>query len=231
LKVETPTVHASESGLAATLAAEMAKNPQSVATLQQLGLTPQVLAGLMAGFLKTVPVGIISPVEIKSGTEITQTSRNFGEVSLNGMDVSLSFYVTSKLAVSGNYSFVTKNGFNIFKRPNRIFYNNLDGIANLALNSPGNKAALAVQYRSPERGYDVELRGRYVEGFPMESGAYAGEIQTYTVCDLNFGYDLPFSKNTRFSLNVNNLFDQKHLEFIGAPILGRLIMTRLTQSF
>ena len=230
LKVETPTVHASEAELILVLTDSLS-TPQRRAVLQQLGLTPQVFAGLLAGFLKTVPVGIVSPQEIKSGTEITQTFRNFGEVSLNGMDVSLSFYVTPQLAVSGNYSFVTLNGFNIFKRPNRIFYNNLDGIANLALNAPGNKAALAIQYRAPERGYDFELRGRYIDGFPMESGAYSGEIQTYTVFDLNLGYDLPFSKNTRFALNVNNLLDKKHLEFIGAPILGRLIMTRLTQSF
>ena len=230
LKVETPSVHASEAELARVLADSLSTPPRR-AILQQLGLTPQVFAGLLAGFLKTVPVGIVSPTEIRSGTEITQTYRNFGEVSLNGMDISLSFYVTSKLAVSGNYSFVTLNGFNIFKRPNRIFYNNLDGIANLSLNAPGNKAALAIQYRAPERGYDFELRGRYIDGFPMESGAYAGEIQTYAVFDLNLGYDLPFSKNTRFALNVNNLFDKKHLEFIGAPILGRLIMTRLTQSF
>jgi iron complex outermembrane receptor protein len=230
LKVETPSVHASEAELSRVLADSMS-TPQRRAILQQLGLTPQVFAGLVAGFLKTVPVGIVSPQEIKSGTEIMQTFRNFGQVSLNGMDLSLSFYVTPNLAVSGNYSFVTLSGFNIFKRPNRIFYNNLDGIANLALNAPGNKAALAIQYRAPERGYDFELRGRYVDGFPMESGAYAGEVQTYTVFDLNFGYDLPFSKNTRFALNVNNLLDKKHLEFIGAPILGRLIMTRVTQSF
>ena len=230
LKVETATVHASETELLKVLLDSLS-TPGRRATLQQLGLTPEVFAPLLAGFLKTVPVGIVSPTEIASGTEITQTSRNFGEVSLNGMDVSLSFYVTPKLAVSGNYSFVTLRGFNIFKRPNRIFLKNLDGIANVALNAPGNKAALAIQYRAPERGYDFELRGRYIDGFPMESGAYAGEIQTYTVFDLNFGYDFPFSKNTRFSLNVNNLFDKKHLEFIGAPILGRLIMTRLTQSF
>ncbi len=39
-----------------------------------------------------------------------------------------------------------------------------------------------------------------------------------------------FSKTTRFALNVNNLLDKRHAQFIGAPILGRLIMTRLTQS-
>jgi len=242
LKVETPTVHMNDTEFQSTLSAQLNANPTAVATLAQLNqilkqlnvpleLTPESYAALLAGYLKRVPLGIVSPTELSSGTEITQTFRNFGQVSLNGMDVSLSFYVTPNLAVSGNYSFVTLRGLNIFKRPNRIFLNNLDGITNLALNAPGNKAALAVQYRAPERGYDFELRGRYIDGFPMESGAYAGEIQTYTVFDLNFGYDLPFAKNTRFALNVNNLFDKKHLEFIGAPILGRLIMTRLTQSF
>ncbi|MGH7454052.1 MAG: TonB-dependent receptor domain-containing protein, partial [bacterium] len=230
LKVETPNVFANRDSLSNALAAQLAADPQAVATLQQFGLTPQIFAGVFASFLQGIPLGIISPQELKNGAEVMQTYRNFGQVSLNGMDISLSFFASPKWTFSGNYSFVTKHGLNIFKRPNRVFVRNLDGIANLALNAPGNKAALSIQYRAPERGYDVELRGRYVDGFPMESGAYAGEIQTYTIFDLNFGYDLPFSKNTRFALNVQNMFDKKHLEFIGAPILGRLIMTRLTQS-
>jgi iron complex outermembrane receptor protein len=88
-----------------------------------------------------------------------------------------------------------------------------------------------MQYRAPQRGYEVELRGRYVEGFPQDSGVYVGEVQTYTVFDFNLGYDLPFSQNTRFSINAINIFDKEHREFIGAPIMGRLILTRLTQSF
>ena len=231
LKVETPNVFANRDSLSNALAAQLAADPQAVATLQQFGLTPAVFAGVFASFLQGIPLGIISPQELKNGAEVMQTYRNFGQVSLNGMDVTLSFFAGPKWAFSGNYSFVTKHGLNLFKRPNRVFVRNLDGIANLALNAPGNKAALSIQYRAPERGYDAELRGRYVDGFPMESGAYAGEIQAYTIFDLNFGWDLPFSKNTRFALNVQNLFDKKHLEFIGAPILGRLMMARLTQTF
>jgi len=231
LKVETPNVFANGDSLSKALATQLRADPKAVETLQKYGLTPEVFAPAFAGFLQGVPLAVISPRELKSNVEVMQTFRNFGEVSLNGMDVTLSFFASPKWTLSGNYSFVTKNGLNIFKRPNRVFIRNLDGIANLALNAPGNKVALAIQYRVPEPGYDLELRGRYIEGFPMESGAYAGEIQTYTVVDLNFGYDLPFSKNTRFALNVNNLLDKKHAQFIGAPILGRLIMTRLTQSF
>lgn len=231
LKVETPNVFANGDSLNKALATQLRADPNAVATLRQFGLTPEVFAGAFAGFLQGVPLAVIVPQELKNNVEVMQTFRNFGEVSLNGMDLTLSFFASPKWTVSGNYSFVTKQGLNIFKRPNRVFVKNLDGIANLALNAPGNKMALALQYRAPEQGYDFELRGRYTEGFPMESGAYAGEIQTYTVVDLNAGYDLPFSKTTRFSLNINNLLDKKHAEFIGAPILGRLIMTRLTQSF
>ena len=231
LKVETPNVFANGDSLSKALATQLRADPNAVATLQQFGLTPEVFASAFAGFLQGVPLGVISPQELKNNVEVMQTFRNFGEVSLNGMDVTLSFFASPKWTVSGNYSFVTKQGLNIFKRANRVFIRNLDGIANLALNAPGNKIALSIQYRTPQPGYDLELRGRYIEGFPMESGAYAGEIQTYTVVDLNFGYDLPFSKTTRFALNVNNLLDKRHAQFIGAPILGRLIMTRLTQSF
>jgi iron complex outermembrane receptor protein len=231
LKIETPNVFANRDSLSKALATELRADPNAVATLQQFGLTPEVFAAAFAGFVGSVPLGVITPQELKNNVEVMQTFRNFGKISLNGMDVMLSFFATPKWTFSGNYSFVTKHGLNVFKRPNRVFVSNLDGIANLALNSPGNKAALSIQYRALERGYDVELRGRYVDGFPMESGAYAGEIQTYTIFDLNLGYDLPFSKNTHFSLNVQNMFDKKHLEFIGAPILGRLIMTRLTQTF
>jgi outer membrane receptor for ferrienterochelin and colicins len=231
LKIETPSVFANGDSLSKALATELRADPNAVATLQQFGLTPEIFAAVFAGFVGSVPLAIISPQELKNGTEVMQTYRNFGQVSLNGMDVTLSFFATPKWTFSGNYSFVTKNGLNIFKRPNRVFVSNLDGIANLALNAPGNKAALSIQYRAPEHGYDVELRGRYTDGFPMEAGAYAGEIQTYTIFDLNLGYDLPFSKNTHFALNVQNLLDKEHLEFIGAPILGRLMMARLTQTF
>jgi iron complex outermembrane receptor protein len=112
-----------------------------------------------------------------------------------------------------------------------VFFRNVDNTGNnIPLNAPGNKIAVSVQYRAPERGYDVELRGRYIEGFPHETGVFIGEVQTYSVFDLNLGYDLPFSKGTRWSINAINILDKKHREFIGAPILGRLILTRITQS-
>ncbi|MDZ7269695.1 MAG: TonB-dependent receptor [candidate division KSB1 bacterium] len=178
-----------------------------------------------------IPYGTATPKEAFDPVAILLTYRNFGKVSLNGVDFNFAYYASPQWVLAGNYSFVTKSGLNFFKRPNRVIYRNLDGVTDIALNAPGNKATLAVQYRSAQRGYDTELRARYVEGFPMDSGVFVGEVQTYTVMDFNFGYDLPFARGTRFSLNVQNLLDKEHREFIGAPILGRLILSRLTYSF
>jgi iron complex outermembrane receptor protein len=237
LKTATPVVFAPPTQLAQVLVADITARLVAAGLPQAQALAQaQAIAGQIVPTLAALPLGVISPEEYQNDpskeTIVIATYRNFGEVKVNGMDLGFSYYLNKNWAFSGNYSFVTKNGFNLFKRPNRVFFRNVDNTGNnISLNAPGNKGTIAIQYRAPQRGYDVELRGRYVDGFPQESAAFVGEVQTYTVFDFNFGYDLPFSKNTRFSLNALNIFEKKHREFIGAPILGRLIMTRLTQSF
>jgi iron complex outermembrane receptor protein len=201
----------------------------------QAGAIVQQLTPTIAQFA-ALPVGVINPEQQANSptkdTDVIATYRNFGEVTVNGMDLSFFYNATANWAFGVNYSFVTENGFNIFKRPNRVIYRNVDNTGNnIPLNAPGNKVALSIQYRAPQRGYDAELRGRYIDGFPHETGVFIGEVQTYSVLDFNFGYELPFSKGTRWSINALNILDKKHREFIGAPIMGRLILTRLTQSF
>jgi iron complex outermembrane receptor protein len=251
LKVETPNVFLDPATLTNFLGpqigAALANDPQTNAVLVATfdppaaggngngsavdELTRLFVAGTNNNGAAFIPFGTVSPKEAFDPTALILTYRNFGDVDLNGMDLSFSYYASKSWNFSGSYSFVTKNGFNIFKSPNRVIYRNLGGVADIALNAPGNKATLSIHYRAPQRGYETELRGRYVEGFPMDSGVFVGEVQTYTVFDFNFGYDLPFSSGTRFSIAATNIFDKKHLEFVGAPILGRLIMTRLTQTF
>ena len=248
LKVETPNVFLDPTSLGAALGTQFGTalaNPANaqlrailIASLDATarggnnnGTPVDELATIFAGGAAGIPFGTVSPKEAFDPTAMILTYRNFGDVSLNGMDVYFSYFAGKSWMFSGNYSFVTKSGFNFFKSPNRVIYRNLAGVADISLNAPANKFALAAQYRAPQRGYEVELRGRYVEGFPQDSGVYLGEVQTYSIVDFNFGYDLPFSTGSRFSLNVNNLLDKKHKEFIGAPELGRLIMARVTQTF
>lgn len=248
LNVETPNVFLDPTTLGGALGAQFGAalaNPTNAqlnailtASLDPVarggngnGTAVDELVKLFASGAAGIPFGTVSPKEAFDPTAVILTYRNFGDVSLNGMDVYFSYFAGKSWVFSGNYSFVTKSGFNLFKSPNRVIYRDLDGVADISLNAPANKFALAAQYRAPQRGYEVELRGRYVEGFPQDSGVYVGEVQTYSIVDFNFGYDLPFSTGSRFALNVNNLLDKKHKEFIGAPELGRLIMARVTQTF
>jgi iron complex outermembrane receptor protein len=65
----------------------------------------------------------------------------------------------------------------------------------------------------------------------MNSGVFVGRIESYTVMDASAAYRLPFASNTILSVNVQNLFGDKHREFIGAPELGRLILSQLSVTF
>ena len=71
----------------------------------------------------------------------------------------------------------------------------------------------------------------YVAGFPVNSGVYVGDVESYYTIDLNAGYDIPFATRPRLSLTVQNLLNNMYQPFIGAPMIGRLSMIRLTQTF
>jgi iron complex outermembrane receptor protein len=189
-----------------------------------------IVTGLVTAAAQ-LPLGVISPEQIANDTDVILTTRNFGDISVNGLDLSFTYFAHPRWTLAGSYSFVTKQGFNLFQRPNRVYFSNVAGVDDIALNAPANKAALSMQYRNRAHSFAAELRGRYVEGFPMKSGVYAGEVQTYFVSDANLAYTLPFASNTRVSLTALNLFDKKHREFVGAPVLGRLVLARLTQTF
>lgn len=234
-KVETPNVFANPEQLYAALqpTAEAIANilisqgePPDQAQAEASAIIDSVLAAATQ-----LPLGVISPEQIANDTDVILTYRNLGKISYNGLDLALAYYASQHWIFSGNYSFVTRSGFNIFSAPNCVIFKNVDGVADIALNAPGHKAGLSVGYRDSKTGFDAELRARYVEGFPMEAGVHVGEVHTYTVFDANFAYDLPFSKNTRVSLSAQNLFDKKHREFVNAPELGRLVLVRVVQQF
>ncbi len=233
-QVVNPNVFANPEQLAAALqpsGAVMANAliAQGLPAEQAQALAAQIVTVLVTN-IAALPLGVISPEQVANDTDVLIANRNFGKISVNGLDLNLIYYANPSWTFSGNYSFVTKQGFNLFARRNRVYFRNVDGVDDIALNAPGNKAGMAVQYHF-RQGLNTELRSRYVEGFPMKAGVYIGDVQTYTIFDVNLAYNLPFTKNTRVTLSGLNLFDKKHREFIGAPILGRLVLARLTQTF
>jgi hypothetical protein len=127
------------------------------------------------------------------------------------------YYLSPSWNFGANYSFVSKD-----------LFEDVDGLGNIALNAPKNKFGASVQYLNADLGLGVGLRTRFVAGFPVRSGVYVGDIESYYTIDLNAGYDLPIGPRPRLSLTIQNLLNHKHQQFIGTPEIGRLSMVRLT---
>ena len=167
-----------------------------------------------------IPFGTVTPEQAADPNAIMLTYRNYGDISLNGLDLNLTYYLNPSLSLGANYSFVSKD-----------LFEDVDGLGDIALNAPKNKFGASVQYVNSDLGLGVGLRTRFVAGFPVRSGVYVGDIESYYTVDLNAGYEIPIGPRPRLSLTVQNLLDRRHQQFIGSPEIGRLSMVRLTQTF
>ena len=170
--------------------------------------------------IASIPYGTVTPEQAADPNAVMLTYRNYGDISLNGLDLNFTYYLNPSLSFGANYSFISKD-----------LFENVDGLGDIALNAPKNKFGASVQYINADLGLGVGLRTRFVAGFPVRSGVYIGELESYYTIDLSAGYELPIGPRPRLSLTVQNLLNRKHQQFIGAPEIGRLSMVRLTQTF
>ncbi|RKU36082.1 hypothetical protein C6496_14420 [Candidatus Poribacteria bacterium] len=241
LVVETPNVFLEATTLGASLGKQITAalaNPQNAGLSQALlvfdtpaqggnnnGSSVDELVGLFVAGTENngpafIPFGTVTPEQAADPNAIMLTYRNYGDISLNGLDLNFTYYLSPSWNFGANYSFVSKD-----------LFEDVDGLGDIALNAPKNKFGASVQYLNANLGLGVGLRTRFVAGFPVRSGVYVGDIESYYTIDLNAGYDLPIGPRPRLSLTVQNLLDRKHRQFIGTPEIGRLSMVRLTQVF
>lgn len=208
LIVETPNIFYHQPSLQAYLANFM----------------PAPNAAALATAISRIPVGTVTPTNsaLTSDSDLILTYRNFGDLDRWGADVAFDALVTDRWSINGSVSWVNKN---FWPR------SEVGGISDVALNAPKSKATLGVAYREQPTGFTIDVRGRHNGAFRMNSGAFIGNIESYTLLDLSAAYRFPFASNTIFSVNVQNVFDDVHQEFIGAPAIGRLILTQLSVTF
>ena len=181
-------------------------------------LTKLFVAGTEDNGPAFIPFGTVTPEQAGDPNAVLLTYRNYGEISLNGLDASVTYYLNPSLSFGGTYSFVSKDLFE-------------PDLRDIALNAPTNKFGANVQYSNANLGLGAGVRMNFVAGFPVNSGVYIGEVESYSTIDLNVGYDIPFATEPRLSLTVQNLLGTKYQPFIGAPEIGRLSLVRLTQTF
>jgi outer membrane receptor for ferrienterochelin and colicins len=164
-----------------------------------------------------IPLATIGPSGPLGGTDILLTYHNVGDVKLWGADLSAEYFANEHLSFSGSYSWVSDN----------LFPATRSGEADLSTNTPRSKALLSARAHTSAHDASVELRARYVGGFRMVDGVWNGYVDAFTVGDLETGFSIPGTRDARFTLTVQNVADNRHSEFLSAPILGRMVLARV----
>jgi iron complex outermembrane receptor protein len=205
------------------------------------GLSPSEQATIIAG-LATMPLATATwqQAPLSSPTDIFLTYRNFGDVDIWGLDLGLTWLMSDLWSASGSYSWVSDDLFI------GLGNSQVDSIGDIALNAPMHKAMLGIDYNNSRLGLGVGLRGRYVAGFPVQSGVFVGEVPYFQTLDANIAYTMPVSTRTELVLNFRNFFScvgasavqekgcsftRTHQEIVGAPYIGSVISLRVRQPF
>ncbi|HKL88583.1 MAG TPA: TonB-dependent receptor, partial [Salinibacter sp.] len=242
LVVESPLAYLQQQGLtqegAQALGTAFASTGDAtvqnlLADLQAAGLSPQDVAGLFGTItgtgLNNTPTAVVQPDQqvLPGGGNANAVGgflsyRNFGNVEYWGIDASVQVQATDQLDAYANVSIVSDNFFDNEELDE-------EGTSlSLALNAPSFKAKGGLDYRLDDVGLSIGASGNYVEGFPVETGPYVGEVDSYFLLDARLGYDFEAVPGLGANLTVKNVLNNEHREFVGAPELGRLIMGRLT---
>ena len=243
LLVESPSVYLQQEQLAVDVGTALGTlfasttDAQIGGYLQDLGLaglTPtqvvQVLGALVGGSLNNQAIAVIQPDQgiLPDGTTDAVGAflgyRNFGNINYWGIDASLQVLATDELTLFGNLSVVSDDFFD----NEELDETNTD--LSLALNAPRFKTKLGGSYKTPG-GLGVNLSFRYTEGFRVLSGPYVGKVSNYFLVDIGAGYDFYQTvPGLRVDFSVQNVLDNEHRQFVGAPQIGRMGLLRLTYS-
>ncbi|HVF38435.1 MAG TPA: TonB-dependent receptor, partial [Gemmatimonadaceae bacterium] len=214
LAVATPNVFfdAGTVGAPRTLATYLARYLPA-AQAQQIATLVGGVSGSSAA--TGIPVGTVAPEhELTSDASIVLTYRNFGALTRWGSDLGTRLTLTDRFALTGTYSFTSKDLF-----PKAT----VGGLSDIALNAPRNKGTIGLHFSDDRAGTSASVVARHVAGFPMNSGVYIGEVEPYTVANLQAAYRIPRA-DVSLSLNIQNVLNAQHREFVGAPVLGRFMI-------
>jgi outer membrane receptor protein involved in Fe transport len=148
-----------------------------------------------------------------------------------GIDLAATAMLTDNWALQGTTSFVSDDHFDT-------------SVGTVTLNAPRWKGSLAAQYRTlGQSGFNGELRVRYNNEFPFQSGVYQGTacivdtpadpcVESYTLLDMVLGYTLPEAfRGAALQLSIQNLLDEAYRSYPGTQSIGRLAMLRLRYTF
>ena len=241
LRIESPLLYVDPgalntrltSTLTPLLEAAAEDDPTVEALLQQFGgadAAAATLASLTSAQIDTNPIGVVQPDQtvLPGGGAPNEVGgflsyRNFGSVDYWGIDASLQYRASDVLDLFGNVSFVSDDFFDNEE------LDATDTDLSLALNAPSFKARGGFDV-SLDRGFSFGATGNYVEGFPVRSGPYEGDVDSYFLLDLRAGYEVASIPGLRLDVSAKNVLNNEHRQFVGAPELGTTLLGRATYT-
>lgn len=187
------------------------------------------------------PIGEVVPGSTGS---YVLTYSNFGHVDTYGFDIGLNYYFNDNFRTSFNYSYFDRS----LDKNDLSNDGNLDGKVletELPINTPKNKFTLGFHYNKDK--FYGSIYGRYIQKYDFFSGINVaaktqdldgdgvndiienaqngrtwnyGQLGGFTV-DSNLGYYI--TDKLSLGVNVSNLFNVDIREFVGSPVIKRLI--------
>ncbi|MEN9818961.1 MAG: hypothetical protein RLZ32_2841, partial [Gemmatimonadota bacterium] len=181
-----------------------------------------------------------------------------GKLWVRGIDLAADIVATDRLTFDVNYSWQSDNVFPQINGGNAL---------PLMSNSAMSRGSMGGRYSNESNGFGSELRMRYNEAYPVNSGVYATNFAfpiaagqpgaatnasgganrcspapagtfCYETVPSAFIFDVQLTKKfdlgdqkLTWSLNAQNIFDNRVRTFAGAPEIGRMVMTRLSYAF
>ncbi len=211
-----------------------AMGPTLVANGIPAGAIPTVVTAWVTQ-LAQLPVGLLnfdSPLYDKNYLIFTYQNAQ-GQVDVRGIDFAADYLISDIFSVAMTYSNLNRNVFS--KAPGATALNPLTA------NAAKHRGSLTFRYDDQTRGMSAEVRGRYSDAFPVNSGVFNSynigtpipyeRVPVNALLDAGFSWRLPFASNVRWSLNAQNILDSEVPTFIGVPTVGRMITTRVQYSF
>ncbi|MBX3132057.1 MAG: TonB-dependent receptor [Gemmatimonadaceae bacterium] len=185
--------------------------------------------------LASIPTGTLafdSPLYDRSYFVFTYQNAE-GHVDVRGIDLAVDYLLDGGWAVEATYSNLSRNVFADARGATA---------ANpLAANTPKHRGSLTVRRSDETRNMSYEIRGRYMDAFPVNSGVFNSynvgtpvrydRVPVNAFLDAGFSWKLPVAQNIRWSLNIQNLLDNQVPSFIGVAPVGRFATTRVSYNF
>ncbi|AMW05065.1 TonB-dependent receptor [Gemmatimonas phototrophica] len=143
---------------------------------QPLGLSLQQIQALAGGVataltpsVAALPVGVVTFANQPSAANAIYATylTSAGKIWVRGVDMAVDVSATDRVTLDLAYSWQSRNVFQ-----------GIDGGNNQPLmsNSPMSRGSLGMRYKNDDNGLGFDLRGRYAEAYPVNSGVYATNV-------------------------------------------------------